>query len=100
MTFRVSKYAFNSWKSVANDKNASFILKHRREFKLVTFIIVLLGIFNIRGGVTLHKNIVKQNNLIQKQFEKRKNNQLAFDYMVFSQSKREGEKQINQLSLI
>ncbi len=113
MTFRVSKYTYNSWKTAAHDKNIIFIFKNNSYFNVFGVLMLTASIINFILGINYVRQLVKDNRVVQEkvniinlikiklfQFENRKTQQMAFDYMIFSQSRKESEKNVDQLSLV
>ena len=67
MTFRISKYTYNSWKIASDDKNIFFKYK-TNPFKFSSFaVIFLLCYANIAIGFIFYRNIITDNNLNAKQ---------------------------------
>ncbi len=99
MTFRISKYSYNSYKLPALDKNNWLLLPNN---KIITFWNMMTFLFfnlNFFCGFMLHRKLVKENNLVKESFENRKLRQIAFDFMIYSQSTRISQNSVDQLSL-
>ena len=99
MTFRISKYTYNSYKVPAWDKNLANFHDGR---KIISFWNVVAFLFiqvNFICGFMLHRKLVKENNLVKENFENRKIRQMAFDFMIYSQSTKTTQNSIDQISL-
>lgn len=100
MTFRISKYSYNSYKLPTLDKNSLFILPKKKIFTFWNMMGLLFVQINFLCGFMLHRKLVKENNLVKESFEKRKLKQIAFDYMIYSQSTKSTQNSVDQLSLL
>jgi hypothetical protein len=65
MTFRISKYAHNSWKTAAFDKNIKYNYYKVDYFNIYGFLLFTGGIINFLLGVSFYKDIVNENKIIQ-----------------------------------
>jgi hypothetical protein len=101
LLFSKTKYTFNNWKSVNENKNT-----HRRIFYtrlvfkpryIITSFLVILALVNVKF---LIKKIIDDNNLIKQKFEIKKTKQISYDYMIYTFSTKDQFNDINKLSLI
>ena len=99
MTFRISKYAYNSYKLPAMDKNLPYFHDGRKIFNFWNVAAFIFIQANFLLGFMLHRKLVKENNYVKENFENRKIRQMAFDYMIYSQSTKISQNSIDQLSL-
>jgi hypothetical protein len=100
MLFLKSKYTFNNYKSINEEKNfdrmgRTIKLKIRsREIFILTISLIL--VFNCRH---FFKKAIDDNKLVEDRFEKRKLKQISFDYMIYSISEKDHLNDIKKLSL-
>lgn len=99
MTHRISKYSFNSYKLPTLDKNAWMILPGKKVITFWNLMGILFFNLNLLAGFMLHRKLVKENNILKENFENRKLRQIAFDFMIYSQSTKMTENSVDQLSL-
>jgi hypothetical protein len=65
MTFRISKYTYNSWKTPARDKNKSFVDKHHMALSKWSILFLTAIMINTYLGVGFYKQLVRENRLVQ-----------------------------------
>jgi hypothetical protein len=65
MTFRISKYTFNSWKTAASDKNRTLVEKHNILFTKWNALFLTAIMINMYLGVGFFKQLVRENRLVQ-----------------------------------
>ncbi len=61
MTFRISKYSYNSWKNVAKDKNLVYFHSLKRDFSLSKLVLFAGIMFFTYPAIHLVRKIVKEN---------------------------------------
>jgi hypothetical protein len=66
MTFRISKYTFNSWKTAAADKNKMLVEKEDWSFSIYSGFLFTVIFLNLTLGVSFYKQLVKENRLVHK----------------------------------
>lgn len=65
MTFRVSKYAHNSWKIAAWDKNIKYNNYKVDYFNFYGFLIMTACVLNFTMGIHFYKEMINENKIIQ-----------------------------------
>lgn len=66
MTFRVSKYTWNSYKRISTDKNIRFFNSKRKIiFNLYGVLAAILTWFQLNASMHLHKKIIQENNYVK-----------------------------------
>ncbi len=65
MTFRVSKYTYNCWKTAAEDKNVIFNFKNNFYFNIFGVLMLTASVMNIILGINYVRQLVKDNRLVQ-----------------------------------
>jgi hypothetical protein len=98
MTFRISKYTYNSYKVPAMNKNGKFVTFSKIKVTFATVLVYCMFNVSLKFCVPMHKKLVNENVKIKENFEKRKLKQLSYDYMIFTQSRKD-ENSVNKLSL-
>jgi hypothetical protein len=91
LLFRKSKYSFNSYKFLNPDKN---VLRVFRFYKFPYTWVLVAGMvaFIIQINMVKHlmRRLINENKWVRQNFEDRKMKQMAFDYMIYSGSTKEG----------
>ena len=64
MTFRISKYTYNSWKTFSPDKNSMILGKNEKLHNQYYLLYLLFGVLNVFGGVAFYRFMVKENRLV------------------------------------
>ena len=65
MTFRISKYTYNSWKTAAADKNKILVQKNSMELSKWGVLFFTAIMINLYLGVGFYKQLVRENRLVQ-----------------------------------
>ena len=66
MTFRISKYSYNSWKTAAADKNKMLVEKSGWSYSIYSALLFTVFFLNLTLGVNYYKQLVKENRLVHK----------------------------------
>ena len=66
MTFRISKYTYNAWKTAAADKNKMLVEKEDWSFSIYSGFLFTVFFLNLTMGVSFYKQLVKENRLVHK----------------------------------
>ena len=64
MTFRISKYSYNSWKTFSQDKNLMILGKIEKISNQYYLLFLLFGNMNVYGGVSFYRWMVRENRLV------------------------------------
>ena len=99
MTFRNSKYQNNSWKTPNFIKNFHVAYKFRGWLHPLYIILAGFLYIHFNGSHLIHRKLLNDLIPVKNIFEKKKTEQVSFDYMIYAKSKRE-ENNIDSLSII
>lgn len=100
MVFRNSKYTFNAWKDARFERNVFYTTNFYTYLNFRNFIGYLSYMTGLVCIVAFYNRLMTHNNYLYRDFEKKKVEQIASDYYIYTLSKRGSYDNVDQLSLL
>ena len=100
LLFLKSKYRFNNYKSINVDKNYNRNGETLKiKIRLKEIFLMTLTIFFVFNCRFFFKKLIDDNYIVKEKFEKRKIQQMSYDYMIYCISEKDQLNDIKKLSL-